>query len=343
MQLFNKFIIIASVVASALFAGVLVFGSKETFMPNDRINGLNLVATRTTLTRDEIRDFRKVNANWVSIIPYAFSRKDEPMVRFDYQRQWYGEKPEGAAESIRAAKEVGYRVMLKPHVWVRGDGWAGEFKLDSEEDWQAWENDFSNYILTYARLADSLDVDLYCIGTEYRHAVKERPEFWKKLIGQVRTVYKGPLTYAANWDNYQNITFWGDLDYIGVDAYFPLSENQRPTLDELLVGWELEKGKLQEFGESFGKPILFTEYGYQSVEYATKGHWDQPEDKKVDMSAQKNAYEALYRSFWFEPWFAGGFLWKWFPDHENAGGLADKRFTPQNKLAQEVVAKWYGR
>jgi len=111
----------------------------------------------------------------------------------------------------------------------------------------------------------------------------------------------------------------------------------------LIKNWQWEKNKLRKFSESFGKPILFTEYGYQSIEYGTIGHWEQKENSNVDMIVQKNAYEALYHAFWMEPWFAGGFLWKWHPDHENAGGIDDKRFTPQNKHAQQVVAKWYGR
>jgi homoserine trans-succinylase len=32
------------------------------------------------------------------------------------------------------------------------------------------------------------------------------------------------LTYAANWDDFDKVPFWNELDYIGIDAYFPLSD-----------------------------------------------------------------------------------------------------------------------
>ena len=339
--LFNKFIIIAAVSASAVFAGVFFLGDKEVFFDHKRLNGVNLVSTNDALTQEDLKALSKINANWISIVPYAFSRKDEPFVRFDYERQWYGEKTEGVKKAIQIAKNIGYRVMLKPHVWVRGDGWPGDYTLAEEEDWLKWEEDYSNYIMTYAEIASSSDVDLLCIGTEFRKVVVERPDFWKFLIKKIKTVYKGQLTYAANWDNYQNVTFWEDLDYIGIDAYFPLSVEKQPSIETLQKAWVPRKETLNDFSQSLNKPMLFTEYGYRSVEFCSKAPWETADDKQFDMVAQKNALEALYRTFWNEPWFAGGFLWKWFPDHSNAGGINDRRFTPQNKHGQQVVAKWY--
>ena len=46
---------------------------------------------------------------------------------------------------------------------------------------------------------------------------------------------------------------------------------------------------------------------------------------------------------WQEPWFAGGFLWKWFINHPVSGGPLDNRFTPQNKPAQQVIRQYYRR
>jgi hypothetical protein len=61
------------------------------------------------------------------------------------------------------------------------------------------------------------------------------------------------------------------------------------------------------------------------------------------MHAQATAYRALFETFWNEPWFAGGFLWKWFDSHAERGGPDNTRFTPQNKPAEEVIREWYGR
>ena len=56
--------------------------------------------------------------------------------------------------------------------------------------------------------------------------VLNRPKFWNELILKIKKLYKGKLTYAANWDEYKRIHFWNVLDYIGVDAYFPLTDKK---------------------------------------------------------------------------------------------------------------------
>ena len=43
----------------------------------------------------------------------------------------------------------------------------------------SWEQGYSSYILYYAALADSLDVDMFCLGTEFKNAIKKRPEYWR--------------------------------------------------------------------------------------------------------------------------------------------------------------------
>ena len=178
-DLFNKFIIIATVAAATLFAGVILLGDKGVFFDYDRMNGVNLVSTHSPLTLDKLYNLAKINANWVAVVPYAVSKKDQPFVQFNYRRQWSGEKTEGAINAIQTAKDAGYRVMLKPHVWVRGDGWPGDYSLDNEEDWQTWEKDYTSYLMTYANIADSLQVDLLCIATEFRQVVKRDPTFGK--------------------------------------------------------------------------------------------------------------------------------------------------------------------
>ena len=62
----------------------------------------------------------------------------------------------------------------------------------------------------------------------------------------------------------------------------------------------------------------------------------------VNLEAQVNATDALFDEFWNEDWFAGGFLWKWFHEHDEVGGVTDSQFTPQNKPVEETVRKFYG-
>ena len=227
-------------------------------------------------------------------------------------------------------------LMIKPQIWVSHGVFTGDISMNSDKEWLAFEKQYSEFILTYAKAASDLEAELFCIGTELKTVVRERPLYWKSLIKDVRKIYKGKITYAANWDSYDAVTFWKDIDYIGVDAYFPLCNSKTPTSDECKLGWQRHKEKLKSLAASENKKILFTEYGYCSTDYAAKEPWNPPRGK-VNLEAQKNALKALHNEFWKEDWFAGGYIWKWYHDHENSGGHEQSRFTPQNKPAEEVL------
>lgn len=328
---------------AALTAILLAFQSIDNIV-TEKINGVSFVAPVRPVEADEMKPVQQLNANWVTLMPFAFGRSDGPELRFNNERQWWGEREAGISETINHAHQLGLKVLIKPHVWLRGAGWPGEFTLESEEQWKQWEKNYRSYIISYAKLSESLGVEMFSIGTEYRIAVVERPDFWEKLIKEVRSVYSGKLTYASNWDNYQNVGFWSEVDYIGIDSYFDLSPQKEPTAAHLKEQWKPIKKEMQIFSESKSKPIIFTEFGYQSVDYTADGHWKYGRgERPINMQAQATAYRALFETFWDEPWFAGGFLWKWFDQHERRGGANDSRFTPQNKPAEQTIREWYGR
>lgn len=308
------------------------------------LRGVNLVATPQEIHPEDLKPIKDIGANWVAVVPYAFSRPNQPQIHFDVEKQWWGERKAGVITTITHAKSLGLKVMLKPHVWVSGQGWPGDFTLSNDEDWKIWESQYEQYIFSFIPLADSLEVEMICIGTEFRQASAQRPKFWQGLIEKLRNRYKGKLTYAANWDEFEDITFWEQLDYIGIDAYFPLSKEKTPSVEKLVKEWKKPLQSIQEVHEQTGKPVIFTEYGYQSIDYTASEHWNlNHQQLRPNMEAQSRAFEALYKTFWEEPWFAGGFIWKWFPDHSKAGGITDKEHSPQNKPVEAIIKKWYGR
>ena len=306
------------------------------------INGVSLVNPSHHIDTSDLAELKRINCQWVAVIPYAFSRQNQPGVYFNSTNQWWGETESGSREIIKMAKSTNYKVMLKPHVWLMS-GWIGDFDLDDEKKWLEWEKAYENYILTFARLAEEMHVDLYCIGTEYEIAVVKRPEFWENLISKVRTIYQGPLTYASNWDSFEVNPLWQDLDYIGIDAYFPLVKEPDPGHGEIMDAWYPIKEKIADVQSEYKKQVLFTEYGYQSANGAAGNHWEVSSAyDQLNHELQARAYECLYQVFWNEPWFAGGFLWKWhFSD--DAGGPNNGAFTPQRKTVESVITDWYGR
>ncbi|MEQ9303582.1 MAG: hypothetical protein RJQ14_06655 [Marinoscillum sp.] len=324
-----------------ILLGVLLINPDlEPVVHNEKINGVSLVNPFEQIDSAEMSDIKRLRADWVAIIPFGFSNQGEPEVHYNHDRQWWGERVDGCAELVRLAHLNGFNVMLKPHVWMRGN-WIGDFDLNSESDWKTWEANYAEYILTYARQAEAMNVEMLCIATELKQVVLKRPDYWPDLIDKIREVYHGELTYAANWDNYQNVSFWSALDFIGIDAYFPLVHSETPDLQGLKKAWKPLIAELKSYGENLGKPILFAEYGYMSANGAAGNHWEIGREATVNLEAQQIAYEALYQSLWEEEWFAGGFLWKWHFG-ENIGGENNSRFTPQGKPVEATIAKWYG-
>ena len=309
----------------------------------EKINGVSFVASREKVGQQHVDEVLKINANHAAVMPFGFIREiNSPHIIFDTERQWYGETKNGAKQYIEMLQKNGVKVMLKPQIWIWRGEFTGTLKMQSEEDWQTLENSYEKFMLAYAGLAQDTHVSILCVGTELEQFVKNRPEFWKKLVVNIKEVYKGKLTYAANWDEYPRTTFWEDLDYIGIDAYFPLSEERTPSVAQLKQGWEKHKDKMKALSIEKGKPILFTEYGYRSMDFTAKKPWlvDRNEDK-VNLDGQVNAKKAIFEEFWKEDWFAGGYVWKWFINHDKAGGGKDNRFTPQNKPAQLVIRDHY--
>ena len=52
-----------------------------------------------------------------------------------------------------------------------------KLEMTSEENWIAFENRYSEFILTYAKVAQEKKVSLFfCIGTELELFVKNRPQ-----------------------------------------------------------------------------------------------------------------------------------------------------------------------
>lgn len=308
-----------------------------------KVNGVSFVASRDSVIEAQVAALNELGANYAAVMPFAFMRSlDNPELHFDTDRQWFGETVAGTRQYIRMLKSQGIRVMVKPQIWIWRGTFTGTLAMNSEAEWKQLEAGYRDFILRYAQLAEEERVEILCIGTELERFVKERPLFWNDLIAEVREVYGGKLTYAANWDEYSRVPFWNFLDYIGVDAYFPLSEARTPEVEALQTAWQPWKNQLEALSEATGKKIMFTEYGYRSKDFNAVRPWEAERDSVgVNLQAQANAQEAILREFWPEEWFAGGFVWKWFIHFDEAGGSDDNRFTPQNKPAQEILRKYY--
>lgn len=326
-----------------IYLSLLSCSSQHTL--HEKINGVSFVASKDSINDFHIQPVLTLGANYAAVMPFGFLKNlSNPNIIHDTERQWFGERLDGVQQSIEKLKGNGIAVMIKPQIWIGHGEFTGHLRMDTDNNWKKLEESYTRFIIVYAKLAQKTGTEIMCIGTELENFIKERPTYWTNLIDQIKTVYNGKLTYAANWDEYKRVPFWEQLDYIGIDAYFPINDAQTPTVEDCVNGWQVYKETIHSLSNNMGKPILFTEFGYRNVDFAAKQPWKSDRDITTkNFEAQNNATKALFDVFWDEEWFAGGFLWKWFHNHDEVGGRDNNQFTPQNKPVEKIIRSYFTR
>jgi hypothetical protein len=296
--------------------------------------------------RVSLARIRALGADSVSISPlgYMFHLED-PRV-FGYQGENPTLAPDRIRQMIRDAHNAGLRVFLNPHIWIGMYGspgdWRGDVAMRSEEDWLAWFRSYREFILFFARMAQEEGVALFSVGSEMRAATMERPWDWRLLIREIRGVYSGPCTYAANWfDEFDRIPFWDELEYIGISAYFPIGGGD---LAARLAEARKTRDMLATFAQGWGKPVLFCELGFRSVADAGRepGAWKADTIESPDFEEQRISFETIFETFWNEGWFFGLYVWMWFTD-PNYSPLIEVDYQIRNKPAEKVVEQFFQR
>ncbi|MFO0389903.1 MAG: glycoside hydrolase TIM-barrel-like domain-containing protein [Alphaproteobacteria bacterium] len=225
----------------------------------------------------------------------------------------------------------GYNIMFYPMVFmdVSGKPWRGDITGTATEvaDFFTKTNGYNAFINHYANLVDG-KVEAFVIGSELKGLTKvtDTPGSYPavdelvSLASDVKTTLGSSVkvTYAADWSEYHHTdggwynldTLWAsaDIDVVGIDAYFPLSDAPQGKYDiqAVMDGWTEGEGydfyysdpartiqvplsapyawkNLAWFWENThtnpdlsttswvpeSKPIWFTEYGFPSVDGAT--------------------------------------------------------------------------
>jgi hypothetical protein len=237
---------------------------------------------------------------------------------------------------ISRVHELGMKVMLKPMVDPLNGGWRGQISPST-----TWFQSYANFINFWANFSQKYGVDLLCVGCEFS-ANDVATASWENITSGVRELYSGPITYAANWDHYQNLHWWDSLDYVGIDAYFPLTNITDPTVEQLKAGWSPWISVMASWQATVNKPIIFTEIGYRSARGTNKAPWNYSTPLPVDLQEQVDCYNATFQTFHHRNWFYGFYWWNW-ETSPYAGGNSDAGYTPQNKPVQSLITSWYAR
>ena len=309
---------------------------KKSFLTDSKIRGMSVYQAGRNKNIN-VSALIRTNIEWIAIIPY-FYQKDEQTKNINHPAEVgiWSRRDSTFIEEIQKLRKRGFYTMIKPHLWM-SSGWRSNINFETKEDWNYWFDGYRKNIVHYAYMAQKTNAELLCIGTELESSLQNVPERWNDLIKEVQSIYTGKLTYAANWnDDLQSSPIWNQLDFIGIQAYFPLTKDSGPELSQIKEGWNQHIPKLASLSAQHQKPVLFTEVGYRNDLYATVNPWEWESFykrlyKRKSDRTQQLAYQALFEKLWDKPWFAGVFPWEW----------SSSDFPIYKKPAQNTIAIWY--
>lgn len=287
----------------------------------------------------------RMGATWVSVTPYGRVWNLAPTgIDWTFEAS-FSENRKAVLAAIRQAHAEGLRVLLVPHLWVESGEWRGKIDPGSDAGWRAWAAAYRAFLLAWADVARDGAADMLSVGVELGSWLTggRAPSFFP-IIADVRKVYRGPLTYSANWDDVDHTIVLRALDVIGINAFYPLAEKEGARFSELRQGGVRVAERVRRLSELWRKPVIFTELGYTTRSDPAVRPWEWPDSMKgvtVDQRAQADAYRGLLAPLLDEPAFLGFFVWRMYADPDDVSQEAEWGFSPRGKFAELVLRDAY--
>lgn len=136
---------------------------------------------------------------------------------------------------------------------------------------------------------------------------------WRQLIADVRSIYDGPISYGANFDQFEQVGFWDALDLISLTGYFPLSRWGAAPADadaQMASSWQAIAERIEALSKGAGhKPVYLIElgwtgklgssvrpYSYVGVEALEAGTAEAPKLTCVHWASQPDAPDERIRA-----------------------------------------------
>ncbi len=292
---------------------------------------------------------RALGASWIAITPFGrVADLSGTGVDLTFEASFEKNRAD-IGRAIDQAHARGLKVMLVPHLWVESGAWRAEIDPKTDAGWARWTASYGAFIETWARVAAAHDADMLSAGVELRSWVTTgRAPTFGALLQRLRKIYNGLITYSGNWDDVDQTVILGELDVIGINAFYPLAEREGANEAELRKGGQRVLDKVRALSSAWHKPVLFTEIGYTTRRDPAYKPWEWPDAMKnvvVDEEAQALAYHALLAPLLEEPSFMGFFVWRVYADPDDVSQEAEWGFSPRGKLAEIVVrdafrARW---
>ncbi|MBL8862907.1 MAG: hypothetical protein JNK02_12995 [Planctomycetes bacterium] len=287
----------------------------------------------------ELDELVRLGVNWVAIHPYARIHADGALT---WRALDPDAPPDWIARPIRAAHARGLSILIVPHVAQWGSPWRhrGEIRFDEEARLERFFGDYRRWIVELAGAARGADA--LAVASEL-DGLARHEDRWRGVIRDLRAATDARLTWAASWDSYREVRFWDAVDAVGVQAYFPLSERADPDAGELAAAWRPVLADLRELHARTGKPVVFTELGYNRSLAAAREPWAFATERGAAAARaealQVRCLEAALSSIAPESgWLRGAILWKWF-----VGPAPGENFLLQAPATRAAIARsWAG-
>ena len=273
----------------------------------------------------------RTNANFVIFVPAALQDTAQSET-ISMEKETVSE--EELTEMIYYAKELGLRVSIKPTVNCKNGTWRAHINFFDEDvpcepKWKNWFSSYTEFQLRFAKVAEDTGAEMFIPGCEMVMS-ERREEEWRKLISDIRTVYKGLIAY--NTDKYQehNVKWWDAVDVIASSGYYPVDD------------WEKQLNRIEKVVKKYDKPFFFAETGCMSKEGSKFVPNDWSISGESDLEGQAEWYRAMFEAAKKRDWLKGMCLWSW------AGRLYNPRdiermsnYDIYAKPAEEVVNKYF--
>jgi glycosyl hydrolase family 113 len=296
----------------------------------------------TEYTAALLDELVRLGANAVSITPFGrLWDLQSTEILLDFEAP-FAENRAAVGRLVAQARARGLAVLIVPHLWIEVPNlWRGEIDPGTPEAWAAYQASYRRFLLTWAKAAEEFGADAFSIGVECKSWSGRFGSYWLQLIADVRQTFRGKLVYSANWDEAENVVFWDALDFVGINAFYPLAANDGASYAEYAAGAERALAGAGELARTVRKPLLFLEIGYTSRPNAAVKPWVWPEDMpgmQVDEFEQARALSALIGASVTEPWFAGFFVWRYYANLDDVSQEPGWGFSPHAKLAEQVLS-----
>ena len=214
---------------------------------------------------------------------------------------------------VKYLKEQGFKVMFYPMIFmdIENKPWRGYLtgNYSDVNNFFTKANGYNHFILHYAELVKNY-IDAFIIGSELIGLTKitdgngnfPAVDCLINLASQVRNIVGNDVKigYASDWSEYHHTDnnwynmdkLWSNsnIDFIGIDAYFPLTDNieDNITKEDIKNGWTSGEGYDWVYTDSSRttKESIEAKYAWKNIEWWWKNYHVNPDGNTTDWVPQ---------------------------------------------------------